>query len=146
MWAGRRPAHILVKPLPNLFLGAQKKGKNCRGKGRVQCWRASPNHRKIKNPIMLFGIFGNESPKANPQTYKANLNIWSGVGALLWGLGLPKGWWLNSPLGLWVWLVGWLVCWMLAEYWTSAGPCWPNLGHMLLIKPGPAAGHIWTKT
>ena len=37
-------------------------------------------------------------------------NFWSGVGALFWGLGLPKGWWLNPPLGLWVWLVGWLAC------------------------------------
>ena len=40
---------------------------------------------------------------------------------MFWGLGLPKGWWLNSPLGLWVWLVGWLACLLDASQILNKG-------------------------
>ena len=34
MWAGRRPAHILIKPLPKLFFGGPKIGKKLQGEGK----------------------------------------------------------------------------------------------------------------
>ena len=144
--------------------------KLCRGKGRVQCWRASPNHRKIKNPIMLVGIFGILGPRANPQHIRL---IWifglvlglcfGALGCQRVGGSTPS--WASGPLGLVGGLVSGLVgVLVLAKYWyrmlskswsmlakpwsreTRQTKCWPYT-HQNLITWWPDIDQEgWTKT
>ena len=152
MWAGRRPAHILIKPLPKLFFGGPKIGKKLQGEGKGSVLKSRPRPPKNQKPHHAIWDFWNLKPYSKPATFNALFNFWSGVGALFWGLGLPKGWWLNpppGPLGLVGGLVGLFVgCWSNIEHrlahinqtlviccWSDLAPLWAIDQMLAIYRP-----------
>ena len=58
MWAGRRPAHILIKPLPKLFFWGLKIGKKLQGEGKGSVLKSRAAKGLVAQPPPWASGFG----------------------------------------------------------------------------------------
>ena len=114
MWAGLR--YSSKTPAKIVFWGP-KLGKNAGGREGFSAEEPAPTTQKIKNPVMLFGIFGILGPIASLQHSMPFSTFGLVLGLCFGALGCQR---VGGSTPPWAsgfgWWVGWPVCWMLAKY------------------------------